>query len=58
MPVMLRGMAAKPETGSAGLEISGSAFRGLTWYGLRPLCSAERLGEQYLYTSVGAAIAG
>jgi len=50
MPVMLRGIAAKPETGSAGFEMSGSALSGLTWYGFRPLCSAERLGEQYLYT--------
>ena len=39
-------------TGSAGFEISGAALSGLTWYGLRPLCSADRLGEQYLYTSV------
>ena len=28
MPVMLRGIAAKPETGSSGLWMSGAAFSG------------------------------
>ena len=86
MPVMLRGIAAMPETGSAGLKISGPALSGFcghahpsscmrrsadreetghaagdttaaassraaaltTWYGLRPLWIAVRVGEQYL----------
>ena len=30
MPVMLRGMAAKPDTGSLGFEILGAAFSTLT----------------------------
>ena len=47
-PVMLRGMAAKPETWSIGLCTSGPRFSGFTWYGLRPDCKAERVGEQYL----------
>ena len=48
MPVMFRGMAAKPETGSERLEISAAEFSALTWYGWRPDCSAERVGEQHL----------
>lgn len=45
IPVMLRGMPAKPETGSSGLEMSGLALRLLTWYGLRPDCSADLEGD-------------
>jgi hypothetical protein len=49
MPVMLRGMAAKPETGSDRFEISAALLSALTWYGWRPDCSAERVGLQHLY---------
>ena len=47
IPVMLRGMAANPLTGSAGLCRVGAALMGFTWYGLRPDCRAERVGLQY-----------
>ena len=48
MPVMLVGMPCQPPIGSSGLLTSGSTFCTLTWIGLRPVCSAERDGEQYL----------
>ena len=51
MPVMLRGIAAKPDTGSSALLIEGSAFSGLTWKGFLPDCRADRVGEQYLSVS-------
>ena len=36
IPVMFRGIPAKPDTGSNGFEISIAAFSALTWYGWRP----------------------
>ena len=46
MPVMLRGMPAKPETGSEGFHARTPVLRELTRSGLRPVCSAHRAGEQ------------
>ena len=48
MPVMFRGMAAKPETGSAGFHVSGPMLRTLTCTGKRPDWRHERVGEQNL----------
>jgi hypothetical protein len=45
---MLRGTAAKPEMGSAGLCTFESALSTLTWIGRRPDWMVLRVGEQYL----------
>lgn len=47
---MLRGMPAKPATGSAGLWHAASRFSTFTCMGRRPDCSADRDGLQYLCT--------
>ena len=49
MPVIARGMPAKPLTGSAALCTAGSALMWLTWTGSRPDCREQRLGLQNLY---------
>ena len=46
MPVMFRGIPAKPETGSAALRTSAGLLRMLTCVGRRPDCRLERVGEQ------------
>jgi len=43
---MLTGMPAKPDTGSPLLCAARSLLKTFTWMGLRPLCSALRVGEQ------------
>ena len=47
MVVMLRGMPAKPLTGSAGLWIIRPSLLTLTCMGFRPVWIALRDGEQY-----------
>ena len=49
-PVMLRGIPAQPDSGSAGLEMSGSVSQVSTCGGSRPLSTLARDGEQQLKT--------
>jgi hypothetical protein len=48
MPVMLRGTPWKPLTGSSGFDCPMSLLSTFTMYGERPVCSADRVGEQNL----------
>ena len=43
---MLRGMPAKPETGSCGFTSVSGSLPVFTWIGLRPVWKLEREGEQ------------
>ena len=45
-PVILRGIPAKPDIGSAGLMVVGSSLWKETCTGSLPLCSDARDGEQ------------
>ena len=48
MPVKLRAAPAQPPTGSDELCVTMSSFSTFTCSGLRPVCSAQRDGLQYL----------
>ena len=56
IPVMLRGIAANPDTGSAGFEMDGAAFSTFTWTGRRPDCRLDREGLQNLNTAGGGKV--